>query len=194
MRVASHRLARPTKDRVRLPLTTTVVRGLIIFPAAEIGVQSSPATTGELHGLPTNVPVPIDAVTRSGSGLDPHIGPANTALQVERVARESKRNADTIRGLVAENTSLTAVRDSRCQPGLGARTQPRHRQSGDRFLVLGTSCSSALELPARACRRVDRRALEDVDSQRSSTSETWIPVWSIPCPFRPGESVGTIAS
>jgi hypothetical protein len=30
-------VARPTDDRVHLPLTTTAVRGLIIFPAVEIG-------------------------------------------------------------------------------------------------------------------------------------------------------------
>ena len=35
-------LARPTEDRVHLPLTTTAVRGLIIFPAAEIGDQAAP--------------------------------------------------------------------------------------------------------------------------------------------------------
>ena len=37
--------------------------------------------------LAPEVAVPIDAVTRSGSGLDPHISPANAALQIPRVSR-----------------------------------------------------------------------------------------------------------
>ncbi len=36
---------------------------------------------------------PIDAVTRSGSGLDPHISPANAALQVPRIAQERRTGA-----------------------------------------------------------------------------------------------------
>ena len=39
------------------------------------------------NGLSSDTPIPIDAVTRSGSGLDPHISPANAMLQVPRVAR-----------------------------------------------------------------------------------------------------------
>jgi K+-transporting ATPase ATPase C chain len=54
---------------------------------------------------PPDTPIPIDAVTCSGSGLDPHISPANAALQVPRVARERCLDEGAVRRLVAEHTS-----------------------------------------------------------------------------------------
>jgi potassium-transporting ATPase KdpC subunit len=48
--------------------------------------------------------VPPDAVTASGSGLDPHISPAYAALQVNRVARERGLSVAQVQGLVKENT------------------------------------------------------------------------------------------
>jgi K+-transporting ATPase ATPase C chain len=56
------------------------------------------------NGLAPDAEVPIDAVTRSGSGLDPHISPANAALQLPRVARERRLSEKTVRALVAEFT------------------------------------------------------------------------------------------
>jgi K+-transporting ATPase ATPase C chain len=56
------------------------------------------------NGLPPGAAVPIDAVTRSGSGLDPHISPANAALQVPRIARVRGLAESDVRRLVAEHT------------------------------------------------------------------------------------------
>jgi len=49
-------------------------------------------------------PVPIDLVTTSASGLDPHISPAAAELQVPRVARERGMSEDELRQIVAAHT------------------------------------------------------------------------------------------
>ncbi|TQC47164.1 potassium-transporting ATPase subunit C [Rhodococcus sp. WS4] len=48
--------------------------------------------------------VPADAVTGSGSGIDPHISPAYAALQVRRVAEVNGLSETRVRQLVDENT------------------------------------------------------------------------------------------
>ena len=48
--------------------------------------------------------VPVDALTASGSGLDPDISPAYAQLQIARVARERGLSQDEVRALVDDTT------------------------------------------------------------------------------------------
>jgi K+-transporting ATPase ATPase C chain len=48
--------------------------------------------------------IPVDAVTTSGSGIDPHISPAYAELQTARVAAERNLSEDRVRELIDEHT------------------------------------------------------------------------------------------
>ena len=56
------------------------------------------------NGLGADQPVPVDAVTASGSGLDPHISVANARLQAPRVAEARGLSEDEVLSLVADHT------------------------------------------------------------------------------------------
>lgn len=60
--------------------------------------------------------IPADAVTASGSGLDPHVSPAYAELQVGRVATARGVSPDRVRALIAQDTK---------QPTFGVIGEPR---------------------------------------------------------------------
>ena len=51
-----------------------------------------------------NTEIPIDLVTASGSGLDPHITPAAAEYQLERIAQERRLSVSAVRDLIARHT------------------------------------------------------------------------------------------
>ena len=57
------------------------------------------------NGLSESAPVPADAVTASGSGLDPHISLQNAELQIPRVLKARGVAEEKVRELIRQNTN-----------------------------------------------------------------------------------------
>jgi potassium-transporting ATPase KdpC subunit len=58
-----------------------------------------------LNGLSESTTVPADAVTASGSGLDPHISLQNAELQTARVAKARDLDLEKVKVIIAEHTA-----------------------------------------------------------------------------------------
>ncbi|MEO8453073.1 MAG: potassium-transporting ATPase subunit KdpC [Gemmatimonadota bacterium] len=78
--------------------------------------------------------IPSDMVTSSASGLDPHISPANAALQIARVARARGASPDAVRAILAQH-----IEDRQ----FGALGEPRVN-----VLMLNVALDSLLPHPA----------------------------------------------
>jgi K+-transporting ATPase ATPase C chain len=85
--------------------------------AASSGSNLGPTNAKLIEGIKNNIKkvqaenpgvkaaeIPVDLVTASGSGLDPHISPAAALLQVPRVAESRHLSEETVKKLVDENT------------------------------------------------------------------------------------------
>jgi K+-transporting ATPase ATPase C chain len=72
-------------------------------PALEEAVKARIAALQAADPSQT-APIPVDLVTASGSGLDPHISPAAAAWQVPRIARLRGLSLDVVHDLIAQHT------------------------------------------------------------------------------------------
>lgn len=93
----------PTKT-VPAPYNAANSAGSNAGPTAKSLVERVTADVEKLKAENPGAPVPIDLVTTSASGLDPHISPEAALFQVPRVARERKLPEDRLRQLVQAHT------------------------------------------------------------------------------------------
>lgn len=77
--------------------------GTNLAPSNSVLIAGIAGRTAEAARDSNGRPIPIDLVTASGSGLDPHISPESAALQISRVARERQVHEDAVRALVLEH-------------------------------------------------------------------------------------------
>jgi len=73
-------------------------------PTNHILIDRVNASVAQLKAENPQQPVPIDLVTSSGSGLDPHITPAAAEFQIPRVARARGVSEQQLRAIVAKHT------------------------------------------------------------------------------------------
>lgn len=78
--------------------------GSNLGPTNHALVERVQAEVAKLRAENPNAPIPVDFVTASGSGLDPHISPAAADFQVRRVASARKIPQDALRALIAKHT------------------------------------------------------------------------------------------
>jgi potassium-transporting ATPase KdpC subunit len=79
--------------------------GSNLGPTSKALIERIQADIDKLKQENPAAPVPIDLVTTSGSGLDPHISPEAALFQVPRIAKARNLPENRIRQLIAENTT-----------------------------------------------------------------------------------------
>ena len=94
----------PTKT-VPAPYNAANSAGSNSGPTSKALVERVQGDAEKLKAENPSAPVPVDMVTTSASGLDPDITPAAALFQAARVAEARRLPVDTVRRLVADNTT-----------------------------------------------------------------------------------------
>ena len=86
------------------PYNAAVSSGSNLGPTNPVLIERVKADVERIQQAhPGKGPVPVDLVTTSASGLDPHISPASAFYQVERVAASRRLDPAAVRGLVQKH-------------------------------------------------------------------------------------------
>jgi K+-transporting ATPase ATPase C chain len=93
----------PTKN-IDAPYNAANSGGSNLGPTNKALIDRVKGDVDKLKQENPSAPVPIDLVTTTGGGLDPHISPAGALFQVPRVAKARNMPEDSVRQLVTANT------------------------------------------------------------------------------------------
>jgi potassium-transporting ATPase KdpC subunit len=94
----------PSKT-ISVPYAADNSSGSNLGPTSKPLIDRMKDDAAKLKAENPNMPIPVDSVTSSASGLDPEITPAAAAFQVPRVAKARNLSEDQVRALVAAATS-----------------------------------------------------------------------------------------